>query len=158
MSHGLRGRSTSDGSIGLTDIEQVLAQSRAAEPFKTAVRSYHHGGGGEYIRVDGYAPSIKVKRLLTHMLASEPNLAIERITLRGRSGCSDFVGTVKVHTATETRTFEFIWDCRWRAEQMGWTDCFGFPDQIRAAREYDWQCFERWEAVPTDARAASRVL
>ena len=157
-SYSPRDRSTADGSIGLTDIEQILAKSRAAEPFKTAVRSYHNGGGAEHIRVDGYAPSIKVRRLLTHILASEPNLAIERITLRGRSGCSDFVGTVKVHTATETRTFEFVWDCRWRAEQLGWTDCFGFPDQIRAAREYDWRCFERWEAVPTDVRTASRVL
>lgn len=142
----------------MTEIEQLLAVSRAAEPFKTAVRSYHSGAAGEHIRIDGYAPSVKVKRLLTHILAAEPHLAIERITLRGRSGCSDFVGTVKVHTATDTRTFEFVWDCRWRAEQLGWTDCFGFPDQIRAAREYDWQCFERWEAVPTDGRTASRVL
>ena len=142
----------------MTDIEQILAKSRAAEPFKVAVRSYHSGGGGEHIRVDGYAPSIKVKRLLAHMLAAEPHLPIERITLRGRSGCSDFVGTVKVHTANETRTFEFVWDCRWRAEQLGWTDCFGFPDQIRAAREYDWQCFERWEAVNVDARTTSRML
>ena len=157
-SHGLRGRSTPAGSTVLTEIEQILAKSRAAEPFKIAVRSYHSGAAGEHIRVDGYAPSIKVKRLLTHILASEPDLAIERITLRGRSGCSDFVGTVKVHTSTETQTFEFVWDCRWRAEQLGWTDCFGFPDQIRAAREYDWQCFERWEAVQSDARSASRVL
>ena len=142
----------------MTEIEQILALSRAAEPFKTAVRSYHSGCGGEHIRVDGYAPSVKVKRLLTHILAAEPHLAIERITLRGRSGCSDFVGTVKVHTATETRTFEFVWDCRWRAEQLGWTDCFGFPDQIRAAREYDWQCFERWEPVQTDVRSLSRAL
>jgi hypothetical protein len=142
----------------LSEIDQILAKSRAAEPFKKAVRSYQNGGSGEHIRVDGYAPSIKVRRLLTHILASEPQLAIERITLRGRSGCSDFVGTVSVHTATETRTFEFVWDCRWRAEQLGWTDCFGFPDQIRAAREYDWQCFERWEPVQIDVRAASRLL
>lgn len=156
--HGNSGTSTRQGDNGLTEIEQILAKSRAAEPFKTAVRSYYTGAGAEHIRVDGYAPSIKVKRLLTHMLAAEPHLVIERITLRGRSGCSDFVGTVKVHTATETRTYEFVWDCRWRAEQLGWTDCFGFPDQIRAAREYDWQCFERWEAVNVDARAASRML
>ena len=142
----------------MTEIEHILAKSRAAEPFKIAVRSYHSGACRDQIRVDGYAPSIKVKRLLTHILAAEPHLPIERITLRGRSGCSDFVGTVKVHTATETRTFEFVWDCRWRAEQLGWTDCFGFPDQIRAAREYDWQCFERWEAVHVDAGMTSRVL
>ena len=39
------------------------------------------------------------------------------------------------------------WDCAWRAREMGWTDCFGFPDQMRAAREYDWRCFKSWQAV-----------
>ena len=53
LSYGPRGRSTPDGSTVLTDIEQILAKSRAAEPFKTAVRSYHSGGGAEHIRVDG---------------------------------------------------------------------------------------------------------
>ena len=142
----------------LSEMEQILAKSRAAEPFKRAVVSYYSGGGGEHIRVDGYAPSVKVRRLLTHILAAEPQLPIEKVSLRGRSGCSDFVGTVKVQTRDETRVFEFVWDCRWRAEQEGWTDCFGFPDQIRAAREYDWQCFERWEAVHVDRRAALHVL
>src|SRR3954470_12347238 len=94
LAHGSSANSPRDGGIALTDIEQILARSRAAEPFKVAVRSYRSGAGGDHIRVDGYAPSIKVKRLLTHMLAAEPNLAIERISLRGRSGCSDFVGTV----------------------------------------------------------------
>ena len=145
LSQGKPHSPRSEGDTVLTEIEQIIAKSRAAEPFKIAVRGYRSGTGGEHIRVDGYAPSIKVKRLLTHILASEPHLPIERITLRGRSGCSDFVGTVTVHTSTETRTFEFVWDCRWRAEQLGWTDCFGFPDQIRAAREFDWRCFRRWE-------------
>jgi hypothetical protein len=133
----------------LTDLDQILASSSAAETFKSAVRSYYAGGSNsvEHIRVDGYAPSIKVKRLLTHILASEAHLPIERIALRARSGCSDFVGTVQVHTTTETFVYEFVWDCRWRAEQEGWTDYFGFPDQIRAAREYDWRCFERWEPI-----------
>ena len=114
----------------MSEMDQILAKSRAAEPFKRAVRSYSSSGGGDHIRVDGFAPSIKVKRLLAHMLAAEPHLPIERISLRGRSGCSDFVGTVKVHTASETRVYEFVWDCRWRAEQEGWTDCFGFPASL----------------------------
>src|SRR5512133_3492009 len=137
----------------LNEMEQLLAKSQATEPFKRAVKSYNSAGGGDHIRVDGFAPSIKVKRLLAHMLAAEPHPPIERISLRGRSGCSDFVGTVKVQTAQETRVYEFVWDCRWRAEQEGWTDCFGFPDQIRAAREYDWRCFERWEAVHIDSHS-----
>ena len=141
----------------MSEMEQILAKSRAAEPFKRAVRSYGSAGSCEQIRVHGFAPSIKVQRLLAHMLAAEPHLPIERVSLRGRSGCSDFVGTVQVHTASETRVYEFVWDCRWRAEQEGWKDCFGFPDQIRAAREYDWRCFERWEAVHIDSRV-SRVI
>ena len=136
----------------LTEFEQLLARSRAAETFKTAVRSYCATGGSDRIKVEGFAPRIKVRRLLAHMLSVEPHLPIEGIALRGRSGCSDFVGTVRVHTESETRVFEFVWDCRWRAEQEGWTDCFGFPDQIRAAREYDWRCFERWEPVHVEQR------
>ena len=132
---------------GLVQLEQVLATSNAAENFKRAVRSFCETGAADPIQVEGFAPRIKVRRVLTQVLASEPELAIERIALRARSGCSDFVGTVQVHTASETRVFEFVWDCRWRAEQEGWTDCFGFPDQIRAAREYDWRCFLRWEPV-----------
>ena len=132
----------------LSELEQILAQSRAAETFKAAVRSYYARQHAERIRVDGFAPTVKVQRLLAHMLSAESHLPIERISLRGRSGCSDFFGTVEVHTAAERHIYEFVWDCRWRAEQEGWTDCFGFPDQIRAAREYDWRCFERWERAP----------
>jgi hypothetical protein len=131
----------------LSELELILAESRADEHFKSAVRNYCRGSGGERIRVEGMAPPIKVQRLLAHMLATEAHLPIERVTLRGRSGCSDFVGRVQVQTTTETHVYDFVWDCRWRAEQEGWTDCFGFPDQIRAAREYDWRCFERWEPV-----------
>jgi hypothetical protein len=131
----------------LNELEQILAASRAAETFKHAVVSYCQTGNAELIRVDGFAPPVKVRRLIAHILEAEPHLPVERIAVRGRSGCSDFVGTVQVHTSSGTRAFEFVWDCRWRAEQEGWTDCFGFPDQIRAAREYDWRCFERWEPV-----------
>jgi hypothetical protein len=140
----------------LSELEQILATSRAAEPFKNDVRSFLAGAGVERIRVDGFAPPVKVKRLLAHILATESHLPIEQISLRGRSGCSDFVGTVALQTASETHVYEFVWDCRWRAEQEGWKDCFGFPDQIRAAREYDWRCFERWEPVAQPATFAAR--
>jgi len=137
----------------LTELEQLLARSQAADPFKRAVRSYCATGGADRIHVEGVAPEIKVRRLLAQMLSTEPHLPIEFISLRGRSGCSDFVGTVRIHTESETRVYEFVWDCRWRAQQEGWTDCFGYPDQIRAAREYDWQCFVRWESVRVERRS-----
>jgi hypothetical protein len=132
----------------LSELELILSKSQAAETFKRAVRSYFENGGAEHIRVEGFAPRIKVRRLLAHILATESHLPIEQVSLKGRSGCSDFVGTVKVQTTSETHVYEFVWDCRWRAEQEGWTDCFGFPDQIRAAEEFDWRCFEQWRAVP----------
>jgi hypothetical protein len=131
----------------LSELELILSKSRAAEAFKNSVRSFCASGNAEHIRVEGFAPPVKVRRLLAHMLEAESHLPIERVSLRGRSGCSDFVGTVKVETTSETHVYEFIWDCRWRAEQEGWTDYFGFPDQMRAAREYDWRCFARWETV-----------
>ena len=133
----------------LSDLEHLLERSSAKETFKTDVRRYFATGRAEHVRVDGFAPQVKVRRLLTHLLASEPSLAVENIVLRARSGCSDFVGTVFVATDGGTRTFEFIWDCRWRAVQEGWVDCFGFPDQIRAAQEFDWRCFQRWAQVAT---------
>jgi hypothetical protein len=139
----------------LTELDQILAASHAAESFKSAVRRFCAGDSAEHIRVDGFAPPIKVKRLLAQILAAESHLPIERVSLRGRSGCSDFVGTVKMHTGSETHVYEFVWDCRWRAEQEGWKDCFGFPDQIRAAREYDWQCFERWEPIAVESSATA---
>lgn len=90
-------------------------------------------------------PRVKVRRLLAHLLHSEPALEIEKIVVRGSSGCSDFVGSVDVHTTSGRHAYDFVWDCRWRAEREGWIDPFGFPDQTRAAMEFDWRCFQRWE-------------
>ena len=50
-----------------------------------------------------------------------------------------------VHTSSGVQVFDFVWDCRWRAEREGYVDYFGFPDQARAAREFDWQCFQVWQ-------------
>ncbi len=131
----------------MSDLEQILEQSRADKAFKDAVRSYTKTGTADHVQIEGFAPAVKVRRVLAHMLSAEPDLQIERVSVRGRSGCSDFVGRIRVYAGDEVYVYDFAWDCRWRAEQEGWTDCFGFPDQIRAAREYDWRCFERWEQV-----------
>lgn len=125
-------------------MEQLLAASGAADDFKSDVLSYLSGGTARRIAVTGYIPQVKVRRLLKHVLATEPALPIEALTLKGFSGCSDFGGVVDLTAAGATHRFEFLWDCKWRAEQERWTDCFGFPDQIRAAREFDWRCFKVW--------------
>jgi len=138
----------------LQELETLLARSRAHENFKADVRAYHERGEAPRIRVESYIPRVKVQRLLKQMLATEPDLPIDGVSVSGASGCSDFVGTVEAKTNRATHVFEFGWCCRWRAEQEGWTDYFGFPDQIRAAQEFDWQCFHTWRRAQGAERGA----
>ncbi len=125
-------------------MELILGKSQATEPFKLDVAAFCRGRAAPRVTVDGFAPRIKVQRLLMQLLSSEAALQITRVVVRGHSGCSDFAGEVKVETISETHVFDFVWDCRWRAEKEGWTDCFGLPDQMRAAHEFGWQCFQLW--------------
>ena len=123
---------------------QILSRSCASDRFKTDVVAFASRAEAPSITLTRNAPRIKVIRLINHLLHVHPEWAIERLQIDARSGCSDFVGTVVVEGAGEARAFEFAWDCRWRAEQQGWVDAFGFPDQIRAADEFGWNCFQRW--------------
>lgn len=130
-------------------MESLLARSKATEAFKQDVLRFAAGTDSPSVTILGYAPRVKVERVLMQLLSAEPDLVIRSAAVRGTSGCSDFTGDVSVETPTGTRTFSFSWCCRWRAEQEGWKDYFGFPDQIRAAREFGWDCFERWaETAP----------
>ncbi len=127
------------------DLESLLGAACATEEFKADVRRYRRHARVERITTSHHAPPVKVLRVISQLLAEHPEAAIDRIHVVARAGCSDYRGTVDVHTLEGTRRFEFTWCCRWRAEREGWTDDFGFPDQIRAAQEFDWQCFQRWE-------------
>lgn len=126
-------------------MDHLLARSRATEPFKAAVQAFAAGESTDLIEVRGYSPRVKVERVLQQLLSAEADQPIERVTLSGRSGCSDFIGELQFVAAGSTYRVGFAWDCRWRAEQEGWVDYFGLPDQIRAAREFGWDCFERWQ-------------
>ena len=133
------------------DLPTLLDRSLAAEAFKADVRALLAHQPAPRIVTARLAPRVKVARVIAQLLAAEPGLPVERIRVDAVSGCSDFRGTAVVETATEVRTFEFVWCCQWRADQEGWRDAFGFSDQIRAAREYDWRCFERWDEVGVSA-------
>lgn len=122
-----------------------MTTSAATSDFKSAVASFLSGEASERVKVESRVPHVKVRRLLSQLLSAEPGLEIESVTVRGMSGCSDFVGTVAVETKTGPAVFDFAWDCRWRAQAEGFVDYFGFPDQMRAAQEFDWQCFRQWE-------------
>ena len=125
--------------------DDLLRASRASAGFKRDVERYLVLEDAPRISVARMAPRVKVVRLLTQLLAAQPELEIEHVRIEGRSGCADFSGTIAVATTTDERLFDFVWDCRWRAEQEGWVDGFGFPDQIRAAHEFGWRCFAVWQ-------------
>jgi hypothetical protein len=127
------------------DIETLLAQSTAGEAFKAAVRDLARGRKSDLIGFGWGAPPVKVLRVISKLLETEPSLEISEVNLDGHSGCSDFEGTV--HVNGNERTYEFRWDCEWRAKQEGFRDAFGYPDQIRAAQEFGYQCFERFERI-----------
>lgn len=126
-------------------MEALMTTSAATSDFKSALASFLAGTPSELVKVENRVPHVKVRRLLNQLLAAEPGLEIERVVIRGLSGCSDFVGSLEVETKTGPAVFDFAWDCRWRAQTEGFTDYFGFPDQSRAAQEFDWQCFRQWE-------------
>ena len=131
-------------------IDEVISAANGSEEFKLAVRRYAQGQPTDRIQTVRHSPRIKVVRLMAQLLAEEPDLEIERVVVDAWSGCSDFRGTLAVSTPEGVRTFRFCWDCSWRAEQEGWYDAFDLPDQIRAAREFGWRCFETWREVGDD--------
>jgi hypothetical protein len=132
-------------TLRFPELAELLTESRATDSFKSDVIRFLETGQAERVEVRGYAPRVKVTRVLKQVLANHPDLDIEQLSVNGMSGCSDFAGTVEVATAKDRKTFEFVWCCRWRAEEEGWLDYFGFPDQMRAAREFDWRCFRVWK-------------
>lgn len=132
----------------MQEFEAILARSAASEGFKADLRALaraHRVERTAHIVPVRSTPAVKAFRVLTHLVEQHPDLAIDQVTIDGLSGCSDFVGSVTVEAADVTHEYDFAWCCRWRAEQEGWVDHFGFPDQMRAAREFGWRCIERWE-------------
>jgi hypothetical protein len=133
---------------------EFLAASSATAPFKEAVEHFlNTGASSDRVSFSGHAPPVKVARTLTKLLAEYPELAIERVRVAGRSGCEYFRGEIVVGCTSEERSIEFDWDCKWKANQVGWVDYFGFPDQTRAAREFDYECFRIWEEKPVGVTA-----
>jgi hypothetical protein len=131
----------------MPDLLPFLDAAAAHPELKTEVLTFVRGEDVPRIALDGFAPRVKVERVLTQLFHAHPDLAVERIRLRGRSGCSDFTGELVAVASDAEHRFAFTWCCAWRAEQEGWRDCFGFWDQARAAREYGWRCFSRWELI-----------
>ncbi len=133
----------------------ILDESAATPAFKAAVLAVRERTRTPLVSAARPIPHVKIVRLLTHLLDAERELEITSVRISADAGCSDLTGVVDVACNDGSRRFAFAWDCAWRAETMGWTDCFGFPDQMRAAREYDWRCFKSWQ--PVDETRSERL-
>jgi hypothetical protein len=133
-------------------LDRLLAQSQAHPRLKADVMAFAAFERCEHLVVHGHAPRVKVLRVVAQLLDCEPSLCIEAIHVRGASGCADFRGEVTARCAEGVeRTWEFVWDCRWRAREAGLLDATGYPDQARAAREFGWRCFATWRERRSDS-------
>jgi hypothetical protein len=132
---------------------KILTRSCATDRFKNDIIAFASRSDVPSITLVRNVPRIKVIRLINQLLHAHPEWVVDRLQVDARSGCSDFVGTAIVEGSGQSRVIQFAWDCRWRAEQEGWLDAFGFPDQIRAADEFGWNCFHRWHLEPAGAAA-----
>ena len=138
--------------MNFSDFDSLLAGSQATAAFRSDLAAYADRQPSERITTGPGAPRVKVMRAIAKLLHDEPGLTVDRITVRAASGCADFVGTlVMTDAAGEVSSFDFSWNCEWKARQLGYVDGFGFPDQIRAAQEFGWDCFERWTRATSPA-------
>jgi hypothetical protein len=144
----------------MESLQDILSRSAATDEFKADVAANASFQDAPRITTARHAPRIKVLRVVAQLLAVEPELPVDGVRVEALSGCADFRGTATVNAAGHTRTFDFVWDCHWRAVHEGWVDAFGLPDQIRAAREFGWQCFERWaeRGAPAAGAAADGAM
>jgi hypothetical protein len=127
-------------------LDEIMATSAASPAFKEALLAFAAGRSTPLIAHNHGSPHVKVLRVVTKLLEAEPALEVRSVEIKGTSGCSNFIGDISVNSGD--CAFAFRWDCRWRAEQNRWRDGFGQPDQIRAAREFGYQCFSQFERVP----------
>ncbi|HVE78186.1 MAG TPA: hypothetical protein VNA89_04975 [Gemmatimonadaceae bacterium] len=142
------------------ELEQILARSAADDAVKAAVRELAANPCGlatsrAAVAAARPAPAVKVLRVLTQLLHAEPALRVRRVRLDATSGCGDFTGILRVDADDERAEYAFSWDCRWRAAEAGLLDPWGYPDQTRAAQQFGWRCFARWELRARSPLAAA---
>jgi len=131
-----------------TPVETLLANSSVTPEFRAALASFiQRPSPNHVIGYNAVSPPVKVLRVISKLLASNPEWEVERLHVEGHSGCSDYHGMLDVWTRgrSEPTRVQFTWDCKVKAEEMGWVDSFGMADQIRAARTFGWDCFQRWQ-------------
>jgi hypothetical protein len=130
------------------DLRALLAASAALPEYRADAEAYAMHRASDRVTVVGFAPRVKVARVLVQLASAAPGLRVARVTIEGASGCGDFRGTLSAEDADgRAHRFAFHWDCRWRAEVAGWVSPSGAPDQRRAAAVFGWRCFAEWRSL-----------
>lgn len=137
--------STPATDTAVKSLEEILVASSSTDAFKDAARKLAAGAPQTVIRFNAGSPAVKILRVTMKLLEDNPGIPFEGLFVEGWSGCSDFTGRATAQPGG--LDFDFEWDCKWKAEQVGWKDAFGDPDQIRAARTYGYQCFRHFARV-----------
>ncbi len=133
-----------DTTTHIPTVEELLRQSAASEGFREALLLFEKNqAASERIHFGAGNPPVKVLRAICALLESQPGLAIDRVEVNGSSGCSDYVGDIRVNGGEST--FHFVWDCAWKAAEQGWKDFYGDPDQVRAAKTFGYRCMKSLE-------------
>lgn len=132
----------------LPSLDQIISASAAEPAFADALRALASGKDpGAAIRFNSGCPPVKVRRAIAWLLETHPKMAVRSAQVQATSGCSDFRGRLAVEAADGTYAFDFVWDCAWKAAQVGYKTFWGDPDQQKAAKEFDYRCMEKFEEV-----------
>lgn len=126
-------------------LDEILAASAATEDFKDAMRGLSAGTPHTAIEFNEASPPIKVLRFAMKLLDMNPEIEFSSLQIEGESSCAGYVGTATAQPGD--MTIEFDWDCAWKADECGWKDAFGDPNQLRAAQTFGYQCFKTFSAV-----------
>ena len=128
-----------------TKLKTLLENSQASGAFKTAIQGLSDGTDSELIKYSSGSPKVKVQRVLMKLLEVFPDEKITEVDIRGASSCSGYAGTLTF--GPNQTNIAFNWDCEWKADQEGFKTWYGAPDQIKAARQFGYQCFEKFESI-----------
>ncbi|KPL08142.1 hypothetical protein AMJ85_08740 [candidate division BRC1 bacterium SM23_51] len=130
-------------------LPEILRQSAASHEFKAAVRALEAGDLDHAQRRIAFGPGeppSKVLYAVLHVLESHPDLLIESAHVDGYVRPTEYSGEIILQP--DTVRFSFVWDPKWKAQQLGWMAPDGQPHHGRAARELGHQCFRFFARVP----------
>ncbi len=125
-----------------TKLKTLLESSKASDAFKNAIQDFANGKESNLIKYSPGSPKVKVQRVLMKLLESYPDEQITEVYIQGASSCSGYIGTLTF--GPRQTKISFNWDCEWKAKQEGFKTWYGAPDQLKAANQFGYQCFERF--------------